>query len=82
MARPQGHSLSRYAFEDISRLQGVSQKKVADMAGLSPATLSCITTGRRRASVPLAYRIAEALDCHPQTLFPSLSRLHSEAVAS
>jgi plasmid maintenance system antidote protein VapI len=79
MARPAGHQLSREAWEDILRLSGLSLTLVADRAEIPRPTLSSLTHGHHAASVPMAHKLAKALDCHPITLFPTL---RSQAVAA
>lgn len=72
MARPAGHPLNRQAWEDILRLTGLSLTQVADRAEIARPTLSSLLGGHHAASVPMAHRIATAVGCHPETLFPTL----------
>lgn len=72
MARPQGHRLSPTAWNDILRITGTSLTQVAELSGIPRPTLSSLVGGHHRASVPMAHKLAQALDCHPQTLFPTL----------
>lgn len=81
MARPAGHDMSREAWEDILRLVGLSLTEVADIAEVPRPTLSAVSRGHSKASVPLCHKIARALGCHPHTLFPTLARPDVEAVA-
>jgi transcriptional regulator with XRE-family HTH domain len=81
MARPAGHKLNRAAWEDMLRLTGLSLTQVAERAEVARPTLSTLLGGRHGASVPMAHRIAAAVGCHPQTLFPTLAPA-AQAVAS
>lgn len=72
MARPKGNPMSRPAWEDILRLTGRSLTEVAELADVPRSTLSGLSRGHQRASVPQAHKIARALDIHPATLFPGL----------
>ena len=81
MARPAGHLLNRAAWEDVLRLQGLSLTQVADMAEVPRPTLSSLLGGHHKASVPTAHRIAKAVDCNPQTLFPTLSAVQEKAAS-
>lgn len=82
MARPKGHLLSRPAWDDIVRITGTSLTEVASRSEVPRPTLSAIYGGHNGASVPMAHKIASALDVHPATLFPSLRATNDEAVAS
>lgn len=75
MARPQGHQLSREAWDDILRLSGLSLTLVAERADIPRPTLSSLLGGHHAASVPMAHKVAGALGCHPVTLFPTLRAL-------
>lgn len=46
--------------------------QVADRADLSRPTLSSLVQNHHWASVPMTRLIADAVGCHPETLFPSL----------
>jgi plasmid maintenance system antidote protein VapI len=72
MARPAGFRLSRTAWEDILRLSGLNLTRVAELADIPRPTLSALVGGHNRASIPMAHRIADALGCHANTLFPDL----------
>lgn len=72
MARPTGHRLSPAAWDDLLRLTGISLTQVAERSGIPRPTLSSLLGGHHRASVPMAHKLAEALGCSPQTLFPTL----------
>lgn len=61
------------------RLQGLSASKVAMMASVNRSTLACVVSGNRGVSIPIAHRIAAAVDCRPETLFPSLRALKESA---
>ncbi len=74
MARPTGHKLSPEAWDDILRLTGTSLTQVAERADIPRPTLSSLLGGFHRASVPMAHKLATALGCHPQTLFPTLRK--------
>jgi plasmid maintenance system antidote protein VapI len=82
MARPAGHLLNRAAWDDLLRLKGLSLTEVADKAEVPRSTLSSLLGGHHRASVPMAHRIAAAVDCHPETLFPTLSTSVSAATVT
>lgn len=73
MARPQGHELSRDAWEDIIRFSGKSLTEIATLSGIPRASLSSLVGGHHRASIPQAHKLSRALGCqHVGTLFPSL----------
>lgn len=72
MARPRGHSLHALAFGDLLHLRDETQSQVARRSGLSPQMLSSLTRGHTCASLRTAERLAAALDCSPETLFPEL----------
>lgn len=74
MARPAGHEMSREAWEDVLRLSGLSLTEVAKIAEVPRPTLSAVSRGHSKASVPLCHKIAKAAGCHPHTLFPTLAR--------
>lgn len=73
MPRPAGHPLNRAAWDDVLRLTGRSLTQVADLADVPRPTLSSLLGGHHKASVPMAHRIAAAVGCHPETLFPTLA---------
>lgn len=79
MPRPAGHRLSRVAWDDVLRLTGLSLTQVAEMAEVPRPTLSSLLGGHHRASVPMAHRIASAVQVHPGTLFPSIAAPAEEA---
>ena len=55
----------------IRELQGFSQNRLAEISGISQATLSAIENGRVRLGVERAKVLARALRCHPAALvFP------------
>lgn len=64
--------MSRPAWEDILRLTGRSLTDVAEISGVPRSTLSGLSRGHHRASIPQAHTIAAALDIHAETLFPGL----------
>lgn len=72
MARPAGHRLNRHAWDDITRLAGLSITQVADRAEIPRPTISGLVRGSQRASTPAAHKLADAVGVHPATLFPSL----------
>jgi plasmid maintenance system antidote protein VapI len=53
--------------------RGLTLTRVAALADVPRATLSSLLGGHHKASVPIAHRIAQALNCAPETLFPTLS---------
>lgn len=73
MARPKGHPLNRDAWEDwLERHLGVSVTAIADVADIPRATISGLVGGYRRASAPVAHKLAQAMGCKVGTLFPTL----------
>lgn len=80
MPRPAGFALSRTAWDDILRLSGLTLTRVAELADVPRPTLSALLGGHNRASLPTAHKIASALGCHPETLFPGL-RVETERAA-
>jgi plasmid maintenance system antidote protein VapI len=65
--------MNRAAWDDMLRLTGLSLTQVADLAEIPRPTISGLYGGHHRASVPMAHRIATAIGCNPQTLFPTLA---------
>ena len=56
----------------LRELQGLSQNQLAELSGVSQATLSAIENDRVRLGVERAKVLARALRCHPAVLvFPS-----------
>lgn len=72
MPRPSGYELNRSAWDDVLRLSGLTLTRVAELAEVPRPTLSSLIGGHHKASVPMAHRIAKALGCRPETLFPDL----------
>lgn len=72
MARPRGHRLSPAAWDYILAKSGLTLTEVAERAGVQRATLSGLTGGFHRASVPTAHRLAAVFGCDPEVLFPTL----------
>lgn len=82
MARPKGHRLSPKAWDDVLRFKGDTLTAVADRADIPRATVSGLVGGFHRASVPTAHKLANALGCDPETLFPTLrASTYSEVAA-
>lgn len=55
----------------VRELQGLSQNQLAELTGISQATLSAIENDRVRLGVERAKVLALALKCHPAVLvFP------------
>lgn len=81
MARPSGHKLSVRAWEDMLRYSGLSLTQVAERAGIPRATVSSLLGGFHNASVPIAHKLAAAVGCHPETLFPTLQSSSFKAAA-
>jgi transcriptional regulator with XRE-family HTH domain len=55
----------------VRELQGLSQNQLAELTGISQATLSAIENGRVSLGVERAKVLAKALKCHPAVLvFP------------
>lgn len=80
MARPKGYRMSPAAWADITAMRGVTLTEVAELADVQRASLSGLVGGHARASAPMAHRIASALGCSPETLFPTLRPQFREAV--
>lgn len=72
MARPAGHLLNRWAWEDLLNLTGRSLTEIAELADIPRPTISSLVGGHHKASVPMAHRLAKALGCNPATLFPTI----------
>lgn len=72
MPRPAGHLLNRDAFQDFLDRTGLSLTEVADRADLPRSTVSALLGGYSRAATPNAYKIATAIGCRAETLFPDL----------
>lgn len=81
MARPAGHALNRWAWDDLLRFTGLTLTEVAERSDVPRATLSGLVGGHHRASTPVAHRVALALDVHPGTLFEGLGAHHEVAVS-
>lgn len=81
MARPTGFALNRHAWDDVLRLSGLDLPRVADLADVPPSTLRTITNGHRNASIPMAHKLAAAVGCRPETLFPALIPAPSKQAA-
>lgn len=81
MARPQGHELSREAYDDLLRILGLNNPTVADLSGVPQPTLRSLYGGHHKASTPQAHQIANAMGVAPETLFPTLRRPRTKAVA-
>lgn len=79
MARPRGHRLSPAAWDDILALRGESITSVAERSSIPRATISGLVGGHHRASVPIAHKLATALGCNAETLFPTLRNTFIEA---
>jgi len=73
VGRPKGLAINRWAFNDLCRLHCVSRAEVARAAALSAGYLSELVSGAKGASPATARRLAEALSCSVQTLFPELT---------
>ena len=65
----------------LRELQELSQNQLAEVSGISQATISAIENGRVRLGVERAKVLARALRCHPGVLvFPGWE-VQSEAAA-
>lgn len=73
--------MSRKAWDDVLRLGGNDLPKISERGDVPPGTLRAITNGHRRASAPMARRIADAANVHPETLFPALNIVLADEVA-
>ena len=73
--------MSPTAWTDVLNFKGLTLTQAADMAGIQRATISGLAGGHARASVPMAHAIANAIGCHPETLFPTLRATYEEAAA-
>lgn len=82
VARPSGHLLNTKAWTDVLNMRGLSLTEVAARSEVPRATLSSLLGGHHRAAVPMAHRIALAIDCDPVTLFPTLSALYQAVPAA
>ena len=56
-------SLGR-AITDAMKAKGVTQKDLAERAGISPANLSLLLNGQRNTGIETVGKVCEALDCH------------------
>lgn len=74
MARPSGYQLSADAWEDITRLVGLSLTEIAERSDIPRSTLSSLLGGHHKASLPMCHRIATSMSVSPRTLFPDLRR--------
>jgi plasmid maintenance system antidote protein VapI len=81
MARPKGHKINQRAWDDILRFSGKSLTQVATGSDIPRPSLSGVVTANQNASVPMAHKIAAAIGCHPETLFPSLADIVAKAAA-
>jgi transcriptional regulator with XRE-family HTH domain len=64
----------------VRELQGLSQNRLAEMTGISQATISAIEYDRVRLGVERAKVLARALKCHPAVLvFPGWESAVSSA---
>lgn len=82
MARPKGHKLNARAWDDMVRMSGTSLTQVANSSDIPRPTLSGVVSGNQRASVPMAHRIAAAIGCHVETLFPTLNASNDRSAAA
>lgn len=73
MPRPTGFWINREAWEDVTRLAGLSIPTVAERGDIKATTLRTVVSGNDRASLELAHKIARAIDVRVETLFPSIS---------
>lgn len=80
--RPLGHWINRDAWDDVVELSGRSLTEIAEAADVTRTTLSCIVTGKDRASVEMAHRIAKGARCRVLTLFPTLDPTSALRAAS
>lgn len=71
--------MSPTAWTDILNCKGLTLTQAADLAGIQRATISGLAGGHSRASVPMAHAIANAIGCHPETLFPTLRAIYIES---
>lgn len=74
MARPTGFPLNRHAWDDILRLSGLNLPSVSARSEIPASTLRTLTNGLRNASIPMAHKLADAVGCRPETLFPDLAK--------
>lgn len=65
--------MNRRAWDDVLRLGQIDLPVVAKSADVPAGTLRAITNGHRCASAPMARRISDGANCHPETLFPGLN---------
>jgi transcriptional regulator with XRE-family HTH domain len=64
----------------IRELQELSQSQLAELTGISQATISAIENGRVNLGVERAKVLALALKCHPAVLVFPAGRLHWSAL--
>lgn len=58
---------------EIRRQRGLNQAKLADLAGMSPITVSRLETGERLLKEDTAIDLARALKCQPGDLMPLIT---------
>lgn len=73
--------MSREAWDDLLRLTGLTQTRVAQLSEVPRATIASLQGGHHKAALPTAHKIAGALGVAPATLFPSLRKPRHEAAA-
>jgi DNA-binding XRE family transcriptional regulator len=62
--------------------RGYTQEQMATVAGISRPAYSHIEVGRKRPSLPVALRIASALDATVEDLFGSMAELPADEEAA
>jgi plasmid maintenance system antidote protein VapI len=72
MGRPAGYEANPYAFEDILKLRDLTVAELARRAGVPRATIASLIGRHSGAGIGTVGKLADALGCHPQTLFPAL----------
>lgn len=82
MARPSGFPLSAEAWDDITRLTGLSLTDVSERSEVPRSTLSSLLGGHHKASLPMCHHIALALSVNPRTLFPELRKPKNSEIAA
>jgi transcriptional regulator with XRE-family HTH domain len=73
MTSPTKATLDREALRRRRVGQGLSQTKLAEQIGVTPATISYLESGGRQASPSTLVRLARALGCEPADLMPALA---------
>lgn len=71
--RPRGHNVNRYAVEDGLRRAVMSKAELCEAASITAGHFADMLHRDKGASEETVRAMAAALDCHPETLAPTLS---------